>query len=59
MIDYNEIINFALDFMKDMKVDFIKMHGDQILISVNLDKGSLFIEIHNKETEEMCNACNE
>lgn len=59
MLDYNKIINNALRVMKDTNADFIKLEDENNFIRVNLEDGSILIEIHNEETEEICNVCYE
>lgn len=56
MYDYNELIKGVVTAMKDTGSDIVKLHGKDCFIRVGLEDGSLLIEIHNKETEELYNA---
>lgn len=56
MIDYKELISSALKAVEETNSDILKLHGKSTFVRCSLEDGSLLIEIHSKETEDLYNA---
>lgn len=57
-----EILPLIMEMYESMKIfncDYVNFDTDGQLIRMSMEDGDLLIQIHNRETEELCNACHE